>query len=217
MTPLSDEALTALEQSYDHDIGLAAGAVAEIRHLREQRDRLQTRCSELLLAERAARGVLTLKWKRCGEHALPVPARANAGDAGLDLAVIVDAHTSSAVARSRTLDPVPKLTIYDGSSIVVFRTGWAVEIPPGWYGQIVVRSSIGKAGWDLESSGVVDASFRGEILLPMRYRGEGDYLVEHGQRMTQMVILPVPHVESQEVAELSPSTRGAGAFGSSGK
>lgn len=215
MIPLTEEALTALEQSYDHD-ALAMAAVAEIRHHRDHVTRLQQRCSELLLAERAARGILTLKWKRCGDHALPIPARANAGDAGLDLAVIVDAHTDSAGAWSRTLGPVPRLDVYD-ASIIVFRTGWGVEIPLGWYGQIVVRSSIGKAGWDLESSGVIDAGYRAEILLPMRYRGDGEYRVEHGQRMAQMVLLPVPHVESQEAAELSPSGRGAGAFGSSGK
>lgn len=213
MTPLTEEDLAGLDAS---PLPWARDVAAEIRHHRDHVTRLQQRCSELLLAERAARGILTLKWKRCGDHALPLPARANAGDAGLDLAVIVDAHTDSAGAWSRTLGPVPKLDVYD-ASIIVFRTGWAVEIPPGWYGQIVVRSSIGKAGWDIESSGVIDAGYRGEIKMPMVYRGEGAGCVEHGQRMAQMVILPVPRVVCVEADTLSATTRGTGGFGSTGK
>ena len=100
---------------------------------------------------------------------------------------------------------------------IVFRTGWAVEIPSGYYGQIVVRSSIGKAGWDIESSGVIDASYRGEIMMPMIYRGTGLVRVDHGQRMAQMVILPVPRVECIEVESLSDTPRGTGGFGSTGR
>ncbi len=205
MIPLADDELSTLPPN----------AAAEIRHHREHVTRLQTRCSELTIAERAARGVLQLRWKRIGEHSLPVPSRAHDGDAGLDLAVVVDREPQCA-SYSLTMGPPPVITVYT-DSVIIFRTGWAVAIPPGWFGLVVPRSSTGKAGWDIESSGVIDAGYRAEILLPMRYRGDGEYRVEHGQRMAQMVLLPVPHVESQEAAELSPSGRGAGAFGSSGK
>lgn len=159
-----------------------------------------------------------LKWKRCGSHTLPVPTRANVGDAGLDLPVVVDKDTEPVYGSfSRTLGEVPVLDVYNSSGLIVFRTGWAVEIPPGYYGQIVVRSSVGKAGWDIESSGVIDSSYRGEIKMPLIYRGEETGRVEHGRCLAQMLILPVPHIECVEVDALSDTARGEGGFGSTGK
>lgn len=188
MIPLTDDELSTLPPN----------AAAEIRHHREH----------------VTRGVLQLRWKRIGEHNLSVPSRAHDGDAGLDLAVIVDENTT-AVAYSRSLRPVPRIEVYEGR--VDFRTGWAVAIPPGWFGLIVPRSSTGKAGWDIESSGVIDSGYRGEIMLPLIYRGAESVRVEHGQRMAQMLILPVPRIDGIVVDELDATTRGSGGFGSSGQ
>jgi dUTP pyrophosphatase len=157
---------------------------------------------------------LTLKWQRIGAHTLPLPSRAHPEDAGIDLPVIVDGETFAGhvAAPGHRVAATPE-------ALIVFRTGWAVEIPDGWCGLIVVRSSVGKAGWDIESSGVIDAGYAGEILLPMCFRGpslDSKRYVEHGQRMVQMLILPVPAVESIEVAALSNSRRGQGGFGSTG-
>ena len=202
MIPLTDDELSTLPPN----------AAAEIRHHREHVTRLQTRCSELTIAERAARGVLQLRWKRVGEHNLPVPTRAHDGDAGLDLATVVETfypnHCPGWAGKHVMVSP---------STVIVFRTGWAVAIPPGWFGLIVPRSSTGKAGWDIESSGVIDSGYRGEIMLPMVYRGDGSASVEHGQRMAQMLILPVPRIDSIVVDELDATARGDGGFGSSGQ
>lgn len=157
--------------------------------------------------------MIQLKWKRIGDHDFPIPSRAHATDAGLDLSVIVD---STPAGHSRMPDGRLAPT---NDRLVPFRTGWAVEIPPGWFGLVVVRSSIGKAGWDIESSGVIDATYTGEIALPMVYRGDPlgpRRYVKHGDRMAQMLLLPVPKVDSVEVAELTATPRGTGGFGSTG-
>ena len=155
---------------------------------------------------------LTLRWRRMGDHELPIPSRAHPTDAGLDLPVVVDPTNYQGHPT-----PIRGRIEAHPERIIVFRTGWAVEIPPGWFGLVVVRSSIGKAGWDIESSGVIDPSYRGEIFLPLIYRGDSlsaKRFVSHGDRMAQMLILPVPEVQSVEVAELSDTPRGAGGFGS---
>lgn len=196
-----------------HDDKDVRDVCREVLHLREHVDTLQARGTELVHAERAARGILGLKWKRMGEHTLPLPKRAHDGDAGLDLAVIVDRfYPNHTPATADRIGVSPH-------TLIVFRTGWAVEIPAGWFGLIVVRSSIGKAGWDIESSGVIDSTYRGEILLPLAFRGDplnSARYVANGQRMAQMLLLPVPRVDSVEVSELSPTARGEGGFGSSG-
>jgi dUTP pyrophosphatase len=199
-----------------HDDPAVRDVCREVLHHRKHVDTLQARCSELVHAERAARGIVGLKWKRCGEHTLPLPKRAHDGDAGLDLAVIVTA--TEPATREFDAGDEARFSASVGKT-VVFRTGWAVEIPAGWFGLIVVRSSIGKAGWDFESSGVIDSGYRAEILLPFVFRG--DWLnsaryVANGQRMAQMLLLPVPRVDSVEVSELSTTARGSGGFGSTG-
>ena len=217
MIPLTEEALTALEQSYDH-CGQVGALVAEVRHHREHVPRLQARCSELLLAERAARGILTLKWKRLGSD-LPMPRRVRPEEAGHDLAVIVTPEMRGenfAAPIHLTPEDAPRITVYPGA-LVNFATGWAVEIPPSHYGQIRVRSSVGKARWFLASSGAVDPNFRGDIKIPMLYLGAEPYTVTHGDRLAQMMIIARPNVEDVETDTLSETSRGAGGFGSTGK
>ena len=156
-----------------------------------------------------------LNWCRVGEHALPVPTRANADDAGIDLAVTVD-------PAGYPKHPLPldgRIGVAAGTTIV-FGTGWRVAIPSGWCGLIMVRSSVGKAGWDLESSGLIDSSYRGEIAIPLIFRGDPldpRRYVTHGDRMAQMLLLPAPPVASVEVSELDATARGAGGFGSTGR
>lgn len=143
-----------------------------------------------------------------------MPSRAHDGDAGFDLSVIVEQFYPNHL-------PGPHGRIgVSANTLITFRTGWAVEIPPGWFGLIVVRSSIGKAGWDIESSGVIDSSYRGEIMIPMVFRGsqlDAKRYVSQGDRMAQLLLLPASAVDCQEVTELSTTARGNGGFGSSGK
>lgn len=199
MTPLTEEALTALEQSYDH-CGQVGALVAEVRERRK------------------ATGVLTLKWKRLGSD-LPMPRRVRPEEAGHDLAVIVTpemrGENFAPPIHPDPADP-PRITVYPGA-LVSFATGWAVEIPPSHYGQIRVRSSIGKARWFLASSGAVDPNFRGEIKVPMLFLGAEPFTVTHGDRLAQMMIIARPNVEDVETDTLSVTDRGSGGFGSTGK
>ncbi len=199
MTPLTEEALTALEQSYDH-CGQVGALVAEVRERRK------------------ATGVLTLKWKRLGSD-LPMPRRVRPEEAGHDLAVIVTPDMRGenfAPPIHLTPEETPRITVYPGA-LVNFATGWAVEIPPSHFGLVHLRSSIGKARWVLASSGVVDPTYRGEVKIPMLYLGAGPYTVTHGDRLAQMMIVARPNVEDVETATLSETSRGAGGFGSTGK
>lgn len=154
---------------------------------------------------------MILNWCRTSPHTLPLPKRAHAGDAGLDLAVIVDRSLNAHGVGYR--EETGEIVVYPGA-LVNFETGFAVEIPPGFYGQVAVRSSIGKARWFLASSGVIDSGYRGTIMAPLLYLGAEPYTVAHGARMVQMLVLPVPSIQCHEVTSLSPSPRGTGGFGS---
>jgi dUTP pyrophosphatase len=160
--------------------------------------------------------MITLKWKRMGDHDLPVPRRAMPTEAGHDLAVLVESRLNAPLTAYGADHVGGLLTVYPGA-LLVFRTGWAVEIPPDHFGLVHVRSSIGKARWVLASSGVVDPSYRGEVMLPLLYLGTGPYRVRDGDRMAQMMIVPRPRVEDVEVDALSESTRGEAGFGSTGR
>lgn len=110
-----------------------------------------------------------------------------------------------------------------GRGVYVLKTGIAVEIPEGYYGQIACRSSLGKVGYAV-LGGVIDSSYRGEVSVMLTRVNEVplDYLspMNHfrpGDRVAQLLILPVPQVVIVEVDELSDSERGEGGFGSTGK
>ena len=94
-------------------------------------------------------------------------------------------------------------------------TGIAVEIPPGYVGLIFPRSSIFRTGMLLTNCvGVIDSDYRGEIQAV--FAGiKPAYNV--GDRICQLVVVPIPQVEYVEVTELSGTGRGTGGYGSTGK
>lgn len=107
--------------------------------------------------------------------------------------------------------------------VYLLKTGIAVEIPEGYYGQIACRSSIGKEGY-VVLGGVIDSSYRGEVSVmlaripkPASPSTQPPIVFFSGDRIAQLLILPVPQVEVVEVDELSSSERGTGGFGSTGK
>jgi dUTP pyrophosphatase len=128
-----------------------------------------------------------------------LPARAYAGDAGLDLA------TCEAVRLApgeRALVP----------------TGLAVAIPEGYAGFVQPRS--GLAARDgitvVNSPGLVDAGYRGELqVVLLNTDRERTFTAEAGERIAQLVVLAVPELTLREVADLPPSERGVRGFGSS--
>ena len=102
---------------------------------------------------------------------------------------------------------------------VVYGTGLAVEIPEGMVGLIFPRSSV--RNYDLSMSncvGVIDSGYLGEIMVTFNilnlYTVENSYLV--GDRIAQLVIVPIPLIEYVEVEELSETSRGEGGHGSTG-
>jgi dUTP pyrophosphatase len=127
-----------------------------------------------------------------------VPARAYAGDAGLDL------------AACEALELAP------GERAMV-GTGLAVAIPEGHAGFVQPRSGLAaKHGITIVNTpGLVDAGYRGELKVILLNTGREPFAVEPGMRIAQLVVLPIPAVAPREVDELPASERGERGFGSS--
>lgn len=98
-------------------------------------------------------------------------------------------------------------------------TGVAVEIPIGNFGAVFARSGIStKSGLrPANCVGVVDADYRGEIFVALHNDTDLNQVVENGERIAQLVILPCERAEYEEVDQLSKTERGEDGFGSTGK
>lgn len=128
-----------------------------------------------------------------------VPARAYAGDAGLDLAAC------------------ERVVLAPGARAVV-GTGLAVAIPAGHAGFVQPRSGLAaRHGLAIVNApGLVDSGYRGELrVVLLNTDREHAFTVEPGMRIAQLVVLPVPQLEPVEVDELPESERGVRGFGSS--
>jgi dUTP pyrophosphatase len=98
---------------------------------------------------------------------------------------------------------------------ITYHTGLAIEIPKGYVGLLFPRSSIYKTSQALTNSvGVIDSGYRGEIMMKFT-RGINHYCI--GDRIGQIMILPYPQIEFEEVEKLSETNRGSGGFGSTGE
>ena len=139
---------------------------------------------------------LKIKFKKMNPNAV-IPKRGTIGAAGFDLTAI-------------GLEVTETTLKYD--------TGIAVEIPPGYVGLVFPRSSICKTGLSLANSvGVIDSDYRGSISFVFY---KGPTWIEpysYGDRIGQLVIMPIPEVEFVEAEELSETERGEGGYGSTGK
>ena len=131
-----------------------------------------------------------------------IPTYAKSGDAGMDL-----------IATS---------IMSETPSQITYGLGIALEIPEGFVGLVFPRSSIRKTRLQLSNSvGVIDSGYRGELQATFNKitttieNQKNDYKV--GDRVCQIVIIPHPPIEFDEVDELSDTERGEGGFGSTGK
>jgi dUTP pyrophosphatase len=97
-------------------------------------------------------------------------------------------------------------------------TGFAVEIPPGFEGQVRPRSGLAlKHGLTLlNSPGTIDSDYRGEVCVILCNLGQEPFEVERGLRLAQLVVAPVSSCEGVEAGELSDTARGSGGFGHTG-
>jgi dUTP pyrophosphatase len=128
-----------------------------------------------------------------------VPARAYAGDAGIDLAACERVELAPG---ERALVP----------------TGLAVAIPEGYAGYVQPRSGLAtEHGISIVNTpGLIDAGYRGELLVNLLNTDQREsFVVEPGMRIAQLVVLQVPAVSLVEVDELPSSERGSRGFGSS--
>lgn len=139
---------------------------------------------------------MQVKIKKLHPNAV-VPKYATQGDAGLDL-----------VATSKEYLP--------DEEHVRYGTGLAIEIPKGHVGLLFPRSSIFKNQQLLSNSvGVIDSGYRGEVCAVFLGTPLNSYAI--GDRIGQLIILPYPTIEFEEVDELSETERGNGGYGSTGR
>lgn len=162
---------------------------------------------------------MKVKIKKLNDKAV-LPHKAHPSDAGFDL-----------VATSCGIDE---------HNNIVYGTGLAFEIPEGYVGLIFPRSSISKQDLALSNAvGIVDCHYRGEVMAKFKptlaadrfvYSHEDDdtfMMVQGlhrahtaykiGDRIAQLIIMPYPEIEFEEVDELSATDRGGGGYGSTGK
>ena len=103
---------------------------------------------------------------------------------------------------------------------VIYGTGIAVEIPEGMVGLVFPRSSVRNYDLSMANSvGVIDSGYRGEIMVTFNLKKPADIqeIYVEGDRIAQLVIMPVPLVQYTEVEELSETQRGEQGHGSTGR
>lgn len=126
-----------------------------------------------------------------------MPTRAHKTDAGLDLRAM----------ESKTI-------LAFGTA--VFRTGVHVQLPPGTAGLLVSKSGL-NIKHDITSTGLIDEGYTGEIMVKLHNHGSTSYRVEAGDKISQLIVVPVLY-ESVEICDsLTETERGSDGFGSTGK
>lgn len=154
-----------------------------------------------------------IKVKRLDEEAI-LPTRAHDDDAGWDLYAL-----DKPLERNK-YNPKLIQDVLKGGEAYIYRTGIAVEIPKGYYLDVRARSSISNnSSLHLANgAGVVDAGYRGEILVVFRgVAPQTQTLYKKGDRIAQMILTRIPQCGLVEVEELSDSVRGDGGHGSTGQ
>ena len=128
-----------------------------------------------------------------------LPQKAHPTDAGFDLAIPSDHELAPQAIERIDLE-------------------FALELPPGWYGQIFGRSSVFQKGLAVHP-GVIDADYRGSIQILMTNLLTTPQFLHRGDRIAQMLVLPVPQVVLSQVSPevLSTTHRGSGGIGSTGR
>ena len=143
---------------------------------------------------------MKIRIKKLDERAV-TPTYGSEYSAGADLYALIDG----------AVEILPHETVF-------IHTGISVEIPEGYCGLVFARSSMGaKRGLaPANKVGVIDADYRGEIMVTLHNHSEKPATVEQGERIAQLAIVPFLKAEFEESGELSDTVRGAGGFGSTG-
>lgn len=140
--------------------------------------------------------------KRIGKE-FPVPQRATEGSAGLDLCACIDEHIHVAPGDTHLIP-----------------TGIAIHINDKRLAAVLLpRSGLGhKHGIVLGNLvGLIDSDYQGQVFVSIWNRGRTTFTIEPGDRIAQMVFVPIAQTEFDVVAEFTTSSRGPGGFGHTGK
>ena len=142
---------------------------------------------------------MILKFKKLTDFA-NVPSRSRIGDAALD------------IASCESVSIKPRSTF-------LIHTGITIEIQDGYCGLVLPRSgnAVNHGITIINSPGLIDANYRGEIMIGLHNTSNDVFNVSQGDRIAQLLIVPVVDVDVQVVDSLSNSNRGTQGFGSSGR
>lgn len=134
---------------------------------------------------------------------IPAPRFATAGSAAMDLCACIDADVTLA-AGARAIIP----------------TGLAIALPSAAYVALIcARSGLAsKFGITMANGvGVIDSDYRGELRVALFNASDADYTIRDGDRIAQLMVLPVVQPQLRFVEELDETARGCGGFGSTGR
>lgn len=126
-----------------------------------------------------------------------MPERAHSADAGLDLKSPIDIKAKAGEA-------------------VIIDIGVHIAIPEGYVGMLKSKSGL-NVKYGLQSEGVIDAGYTGSIVAKLYNNGKNDIFIERGDKITQLVILPIITPEIELVKSLASTERGSDGFGSTGR
>ena len=135
--------------------------------------------------------------------AIPLPEYATAGSAGMDLRACLD--------QPLTLAPAESALVPTGLAIYIADAGHCAVILP--------RSGLGhRHGIVLGNlTGLIDSDYQGPLMVSLWNRSAESYIVQPGERIAQLVVLPIARVSFDIVTEFAPSARGEGGFGHTGR
>ncbi|MEK9161487.1 MAG: dUTP diphosphatase [Patescibacteria group bacterium] len=139
---------------------------------------------------------MLIKFQKILDEAI-IPHYSHQGDAGMDIFSAEDAVIKAGERRS-------------------VRTGVKMELPEGLVGLVWDKSGLALKNGLKTMAGVIDASYRGEIIIVLANLSNQDYKIEKGQKIAQMLIQKVEQVKIEEARELSETKRGEDGFGSTG-
>ena len=145
---------------------------------------------------------MDVKIKRLNENAV-IPTHGSEYAAGYDIYACMDANEALIIKPHQTAK---------------VNTGLSVSIPEGYFGAIFARSGVAtKRGLrPANCVGVVDADYRGEIIVALHNDSDLEQLIVGGELIAQLVVMPFLSIEFTEVEELDNTERGTGGFGSTG-
>lgn len=149
------------------------------------------------------RVAIAFRWLDHGKGLAP-PEGQSAGAAGVDLLAALDASE--------------ELSLPPGGRALV-PCGFAMALPEGYEGQVRPRSGLAaRHGVTvLNAPGTIDADYRGEVKVVLINHGDAPFAIRRGDRIAQLVVMPVSISEFTEVESLDDTARGSGGFGSTGR